>query len=63
MALRSLLSLAVLGLCAFLLLTQPQQALGSSRGPLGLIGGEVIAPPPGNVCNCGGDTRLPMPGV
>ncbi|XP_057465146.1 triacylglycerol lipase 2-like [Actinidia eriantha] len=47
MALRSLLSLAVLGLCAFLLLTQPQQALGSSRGPLSLIGGEVIAPPPG----------------
>ncbi|GFS31087.1 Myzus persicae-induced lipase 1 [Actinidia rufa] len=44
----SLLSLAVSGLCALILLgTQPHQALGSRQGSLGLTGGAVVAPPPG----------------
>ncbi|PSS33754.1 Triacylglycerol lipase [Actinidia chinensis var. chinensis] len=48
MTLHSLLSLAVSGLCALILLgTQPHQALGSRQGSLGLTGDAVVAPPPG----------------
>lgn len=44
MALHSSITSAVLSIFAFLLVTEPYLALGSSRGPLGLTGNVVIAP-------------------
>lgn len=51
MALHGSLTSAALSLFAFLLvITGPYLALGSSRGPSGLTGNAVIAPPPAGIC-------------